>query len=84
MEITNSNPDRIVPANDFKLNAERGDCVWITAPHSKVINCILHDGGEGAFPQQLRLHDSSSTGTSSTTTVIMRPSGSRKQRRPST
>ena len=47
VEITNSNPNRICSPD---LHDERGDCVWLTASHSKIINCILHDGGQGIFP----------------------------------
>lgn len=49
LEITNSNPHRLVPVDYATSLTERGDCIWVTAPHSKVINCVLHDGGEGAF-----------------------------------
>lgn len=50
VEITNSQTNRIVSAG---LHDARGDCVVITAPHSKVINCVLHDCGEGIFPSSV-------------------------------
>ena len=46
VEIMNSRVARIAKPD---LSDRRNDGVFLLAPHSKVINCVLHDNGEGLF-----------------------------------
>lgn len=47
VEITNSRAGRLCTV---ELLEDRNDGFSLTAPHSKVINCIIHDTGQGGFP----------------------------------
>lgn len=49
VEITNSNPHRLVAQDYFVTLNQRGDDVEVSAPYAKLINCFLHNGGEGMF-----------------------------------
>jgi hypothetical protein len=50
LEIMNS---RVGRAGTIDTQHDRNDGFFITAPHSKIINCIIHDNGEGGFPSSV-------------------------------
>ena len=47
IEFTNSQTNRI---DNAAMTEARGDAIDMVSPHSKVINCVLHDSGQGIFP----------------------------------
>jgi hypothetical protein len=47
LEITNSDPERIISITGSNPPERRGEGIYIVGPGVKIINCIIHDTGQG-------------------------------------
>ncbi|GIU78038.1 MAG: hypothetical protein KatS3mg005_1276 [Bryobacteraceae bacterium] len=47
LEVTNSNPNRVSSLPGSNHPEDRGAGINVTGPNTKVINCIVHDSGNG-------------------------------------